>query len=86
MNYTRCLGLVKVVETTSLIETMIIRPFYKESILEKTYSHKILFYTSRYLQEQNHCITLQLCIDEKYLQFLNCSMVVKYIIIYIFLR
>lgn len=71
-------GMVDIKEPMSLIETMIIRPFYKESILEKTYSHKILFYISQYLQEQNHCITLQLCIDEKYLQFflIACGIII----------
>lgn len=48
---------------------MIIRPFYKESILEKTYSHKTFYTRDIYKTEPLRHIAI--CIDEKYLQFLD---------------
>lgn len=57
-------GLMKTLERhIALIETMIIRPFYKESILEKTYSHKnfLYFVISTRTERLHHIATLHRC-------------------------
>lgn len=68
-------GLMKTLKGyTALIETMIIRPFYKESILEKTYSHKNLllyFVISTRTERLHHIATLHRCKISTF--FLNCA-------------
>lgn len=65
----------------TLIETMIIRPFYKESILEKIYSHKTFLYARDIYKNRTIASQLQFALMKNiYNLEIVCIIIVNYII------